>query len=28
MSETIAVKVPKELKEKMQRLRDRVNWPS
>ena len=28
MSETIAVKVSKELKEKMQRLRDRVNWPS
>ena len=28
MSETIAVKVSKELKEKMRRLRDRVDWPN
>jgi len=28
MSETIAVKVSKELKERMRRLRNRVDWPN
>ncbi len=28
MSEIVAVKVPRELKERMRRLRDRVDWPS
>ncbi len=28
MGEIVAIKVPRELKERMRRLRDRVDWPS
>lgn len=28
MSETVAIKVPKEVKEKMKKLKGRVDWPA